>query len=618
MAKGFKKRYFSLAAIAATVSVVNLNAQAARVESIEKIVVSAQKIAEDVEDVTDDIEIIDAQELDEKGIRTLPQLLHYITGSSQAANGGVGKVNNIYLRGLSNDKLLILIDGVRFNDPSNFNGPSSEHLLLNNVKRVEIIKGAQSGIWGSDAAAGVVNIITNDKEHTSIDVNYGSFHTVQSALSIVKKHDKIFYGLDFDFYKTDGFSAITPYNKDPRDYEADGYINRNVRAKVGYKDDNLIVESGMNIISAYNQADGYNPTTYAPDPNSRYNDIYRYHAFYTNATKSLHNHTLDLHIDTTTTNREFPDATWGVNSYEGKTGNIELRDTLNYGGTMQFGAGLQRYKSSFAQTTATSGQIDYDDRYIYLTNSNRFDKLILQENIRYDSYDKFDNQVTGKIGAKYNLANLSFFANAGKAYNVPNQIKMINPWGVSNFNLQPEKTTSYDIGVQGYGAKLVYFEERVKDLINWYDPDSNTWGDEYYKNYGGTSKFKGIEASYKRALGNSLYLELGATYLSPKDPGKNPLPRRARHRYNYSLTWYPSSEHTININGYYVGSRYDDAAQTKQTGKYNVVNLSLSHQFAQHFKGYILVHNLFDKRYQEVYGYGSEPQSFYIGIKGTF
>ncbi|BCD61806.1 vitamin B12 transporter [Nitratiruptor sp. YY08-26] len=620
MAKGFKRKYFSLAAIAATVSTVVLQAEASQIAQIQKVIVSADKSSEAIEDVSDDIEVIDAQEIEELGIESLKDLLQYAVGVTQSSNGGLGKANAIYLRGLANDKVLILIDGVRFNDPSNISGPSSEHLLLQNIERVEIIKGAQSGIWGADAAAGVINIITKTKAQKSIDIMGGSFRTTKAAFYLADAlTNKLSYSLDMNYYKTDGFSAITPYRKNPKDYESDGYINRNVRFKVEYNDESFSLDTGGFYINAYNEADGYNPKSFAPDPNSRNNDKFKYYAIFLNGSKDLQKHHFSFHLDSTTTQRYFLDTSWGVNYFEGKTSTVEVRDTFRYdNGKLQLGGGTQRYKSDYSDTGAKSGSIDYDDSYVYFTNFNRFGSLILQENVRYDAYDKFDNQVTGKIGAKYALGGVSLFANIAKAYNIPNQIKMINPWGKANFNLQPEKSRSYDIGIEAYGAKLVYFVEHVKNLISWFDPDYNSYGDEYYKNFSGTSKFKGVEASYRQAVGEDIFAQIGFTYLQPKDSQGNYLPRRAKTRYSYALSWYPTAKHTININGYYVGKRYDDATKSKKTGNYNVTNLSLSHQFAKNYRGYVRVQNIFNRRYQEVYGYAAQPRSFYIGIEGSF
>ena len=619
VAKGFKKRYFSLAAIAATVSAVALNAQAAQIAQIEKVVVSATKFEEPLGEVTDDVTIISAEDIEEQGLKTLKEALEYVSGVNVVSNGGVGKATSLYLRGLPNDKVLILIDGVRYNDPSNISGPSIEHLLLTNVERIEIIKGAQSGIWGSDAASGVINIVTSKERTKRASALVGSFATKNIEGIYTDRQGNLFYSLALHYYDTNGFSAITPYNEDPTDFEADGYTNKSGQLKLGYLFEGGHIETGVHLIDAENEADGYNPQTYAPDPNSKNDDEFKYYAYYLNSTYYLASHTLSLHADTTKTERKFLDTTWGVNRFEGKTSNIELKDRFDYAyGVLQGGIGYQNFKSEYSEVGGKSGDVSYDNGYAYLTNKNRFGDLLVTENIRYDDFDKFNNQWTGKVGLKYTFKEGALFANWGRAYNVPNQIKMINPWGVSNFNLDPEKTTSWDIGFEAYGFKAVYFEERVKDLINWFDPNPDNWGDEYYTNFDGTSKFKGVELNYQQALSDTIYVKVGFTYLDPKDANGNYIPRRAKTKYSYSFSWYPTDDHTINIDGYYVGKRWDDAAKRIKTGSYNVTNLTASHRFAKRFKGYVQVKNIFDRRYQEVYGYGSTPRSYYVGIEASF
>ncbi len=617
MAKGFKNKYFSLTAIAATVSAVTLAAQAASVEHIDKVVVSAAKAEEPIKSTTEDIEIWSAEDLQEEGIETLSELMHYVLGSEVSSNGGAGKSTSLYLRGLPNDKILILIDGVRYNDPSNFNGPQIEHLSLLGIERVEIVKGAQSGIWGSDAAAGVINIITNRQKHKSVRLEIGSFNTSTLKTSIADRVGAFDYGLDFGFLHTRGFSAITPFGQNPRDFEPDGYTNRSARARVGLSIPNGHLQISGIYIDAYNEGDGYNPTTYAPDPDSKNDDKYRYTAPFFNANYRIAGQELSIHADTTKTKREFLDTAWGVNYFEGRTKNLELKDRYDYSkGVAQAGVGYQRFESLFSDTSGKSGDLEYHNPYGFVTNKNRFGSLLVSENIRYDDYSDFDDQWTGKVGLRYDFGQISVRANYSSAYNVPNQIKMINPWGRPNHDLQPEKTRSYDIGISGFGFKTVLFEERVKDLIDWYDPDPDTFGDEYYINRPGTSKFKGVELGYERDLLENLWIALGYTYLSPKNSKKEVLLRRARRKFTYSLSWYPSSEHVINISGYYVGSRFDIGG--KQTGKYNITNLSASHRFAKNFTGFVRVKNLFDRRYQEVYGYAGWPRAINVGIEGSF
>lgn len=622
VAKGFKKKYFTLAAITATVSMIQLHAENSRINSLQTIVVTADKTQEPLSETTEDIKVVSSEEIEEMGIENLKELLNYIPGALVTSNGGVGKSSSLYLRGLSNDKVLILIDGVRYYDPSNFNGPSIEHLFLNDIDRVEIIKGAQSGVWGADGSSGVINIITKPATKgakASLFYQRGSFKTNDFKARISQSSENSFYQASFSFFNTNGVSAITPYGENPKNYERDGYLNTNLYLKGGYKSENALFEMGTNKIYGYNKADGYDPATFQPDPNSRNDDTFKYSSVFINSRYSLSSHKLSLHLDKTRTKRRFLEASWGVNRYEGRTKNIELKDDFSlYGVKFLIGADYQQFKTLYREIGGKENEVSYDSRGVFAVSKKRFNNLLVNLNLRYDNYRNFDDQTTGKVGFKYFFKNASFFTNYSTAYNVPNQMKILNPWGKSNPNLQPEKIDSYDIGVEYFGFKTVFFEQRVKDLIGWYDPDINSWGDEYYKNFSGKSRFKGVEISLEKAIGENFIINIGYTYINAKDSDGKDLPRRAKNRYSYSLTYYPSKDDTINVNGYYLGERFDDSRKTRQTGKYGVTNLTLSHRFAKNFTGYFGVKNLFDKRYQEVYGYSSMPRSFYAGIKGEF
>jgi vitamin B12 transporter len=410
------------------------------------------------------------------------------------------------------------------------------------------------------------------------------------------------------YYKTDGFSAITPYNEDPTDYEADGYENRSARLGLGYRFDEGSIKASLHFIDADDEAD-------LMTPDSKYDDTFLYRAYAIDANYQIDAHHITLHGDTTDTIRKFPDSAWGVKRFEGKTDMVELRDRFGYGvGSLQMGVGYQRYESDFERVDGVTGDVNYKDYYGYIVNKIRFGNLLLSQNIRYDDYDAFEDQWTGKIGMKYDFGPAALLANWGRAYNVPNQIEMLNPWGgVSNFDLDPEKTTGWDVGFKAGGWKVVYFKEKVKDLI--------VWENNQFVNKSGTSIFEGIEMSFKHAFTDNLYAQVGFTWLDPRDSEGKRLLRRAKTKYTYSFDWYPTERHTINLSGYFVGKRLDrdyQRGEIVETGSYNVTNLTASHRFAKNFTGYLQVRNLFDRRYQEAYNYGSAPRGFYAGIRASF
>ncbi|BBG65514.1 outer membrane vitamin B12 receptor BtuB [Hydrogenimonas sp.] len=622
-AKGFRGRYFTLAAIAATVSSVQIHAQDTQAVQLHKIVVSAANTEQEEEDVTGDITVITADEIQERGYTTLKEALASVPGISFTSNGGFGQPTSIYLRGLNSDQTLVLVDGVRANDVTGLNGAQFEHFRLDNVERIEVVKGPQSGVWGADASAGVINIITKKSSGKSVayGFKFGSYNSRDFHLSAGDKIGAFDYSLSLSSFETDGFSAAEPGHSSPLygtrgddlGYEEDGYRNRSYTLKTGYdfsRNDRL--EASLTAIDAVVHYDSIDfatgKTVDAPDGPFTLNKIRErfYRAAYIrndgrNSAKLFYNF-----------------STFNRSQYGGYSGHVKeagITDRFDYTeeGFIQAGGGYQSFYQGLSGGTALSKS--YANRYLFATNSNRLfgGKTLLTESLRYDNYTAFDNRLTYKAGLKHSVSDLfAILADYSTGYNVPTLYRLYGSW-VGNPDLNPEKSSGFDVGLEYRGFKLIYYSQKVKDLIAY------NYSTFKYYNVPGESEFSGVEASYRGVVLDMVSYDLGYTHIiKAKDASGADLARRASDMFSYSLTWFPTDEHTVNLNGYYVGKRYDDAAKTVQTGRYNVTNLSLRHNFAEGYRGEIEIRNIFDRFYQEVDGYATAGRSFYIGISARY
>ncbi|WP_457598229.1 TonB-dependent receptor plug domain-containing protein [Hydrogenimonas sp.] len=622
-AKGFKGRYFTLAAIAATVSSVQIHAQNTQAIQLHKIVVSAANTEQDEEDVTDDITVITADEIQERGYLTLKDALASVPGLTFTSNGGFGQPTAFYLRGINSDHTLLLIDGIRANDITGLNGPQYELYSLANVERIEIVRGPQSGIWGGDATAGVINIVTKSAkgERLSLSAKGGSYDTKSLSLVVGDRLGAFDYTLSLAQLETKGFSAAEPGQRSPLygqrgddlGWEEDPYTNRSIGLKVGYdltSRDRL--EASVEAVDAdihYDSIDFVTGATVdAPDGPYTTNRIRN--RFYRGS-----------YIRTDGDNRAelfYRVSTFNRTQYGGYSGHLKesgFKDRFDYlaGSFFQAGLGYQGFHQGVSAGAPLNRK--YANRYLFASNHNTlFDgKTIVSEAVRYDNYSSFENKLTYKAGLKqYLYGSLFVAANYATAYNVPTLYRLYDSW-VGNADLQPESSRGYDIAF-GYGdrLKLLYYSQKIDRLIDY---DYGTW--QYY-NVDGRSTFKGVEVQYSQPLFEAMRLDLGYTRLLEAENENGALPRRAKRKFDYAITWYPTEEHTVNLNGYYVGERYDDAAETVQTGKYNVTNLSLRHNFAKGYTGEIEVRNLFDRFYQEVDGYATAGRSLFVGIRAKY
>lgn len=142
---------------------------------------SATKSNQSIKDITSNVEVITNAELEEQHYKTIVEVLNKVTGITVSQSGGIGQQTSFFLRGFDTESTLVLVNGVPYNDPTTIgNGAQLEHLMISDIEQIEIIKGAQSGIYGANAVAGVINIITKKATRelqANINIEFGSMNT---------------------------------------------------------------------------------------------------------------------------------------------------------------------------------------------------------------------------------------------------------------------------------------------------------------------------------------------------------------------------------------------------------------------------------------------------------
>ncbi|ADR32702.1 TonB-dependent receptor plug [Sulfuricurvum kujiense DSM 16994] len=591
--------------------------------SFHPIVVTATKTEQSLNTITSNVEIITAEEIEEQHYTSLAEALNSLSGISITSNGGVGTTQEVFVRGMDTNKVLVLINGIRYQDPSSTSGANFAHLLISDIEQIELIKGAQSGVWGADASAGVINIITKSAEagtHTGANVEYGSFATTKWGGFLSHKTDKYDFKISFDRLMSSSFTAQAPKGDNIDRYEKDPYANTTLNLNAHYnptsEDTFGISYTDINALGSY---DSYH------SPNSVEHSDVRTRLYGVTYDKAYHNHTLSTKANLSKFRRDELDTGYGVKVFNGQTREAELRDHFRYGENDFIVAGLSKKwdQIDFIQADSTTGAKSVSSKAVFVTNSNTFGDLILTESLRRDDYSSFHAKTTGKMGAKYTLSEDMYVGgNYGTSYTAPNLIQMFNPWGASNDTLSPENTKSYDLTLGYKSITLTYFENRVKDLIEWYDPTPLNWfnNDPYYKNLNGISTFKGYEVTFRHTLLDAFVLNADYTHLArfvDKD-GKD-LKRRPKREAKVSVNYYGIEDLSMGINAHYVGTRYDQADQQgEQTGRYTLFNFVLNYNLTDSIQLYGKIDNLTDKYYQSVDGYASSPRGYYAGMKVIF
>ncbi|WP_375723899.1 TonB-dependent receptor [Arcobacter sp. KX21116] len=564
-------------------------------------VVSATKSEQSIKDVTSDVDVITKEEIKERHYINISDALKTISGVSIVSNGGVGQSDSIFIRGIDSKRILILIDGIRYNEPAGLSGAPLAQLNIEDVEQIEVVKGAQSGIWGADASGGVINIITTKAKsgfHGNIGMEAGSYNTKKLYGSISNKNELGYLKLDASRISTDGISSYEPNGSRWKDLglENDKYSNNtyNIAGGVYLSDADELGLTFKKIDANYDYDGGSSDKTNLKTKLKHYfksaNYIHKDDSYKLklNAQQSKFDRTQDTF-----------NAQSLVNEFS-------LQGDYSYRKSDTIILGLDK------QNFENIGSKDkYNTEAIFVSNTNTLNKFIINETLRYDNNSRFDDKFTGKFGVKYNINDdMAVSSNYGTAYNAPN---------LANLNytptLSPETTKSFDLNFEYKDLKVTYFKNKIKDMIR-YVP--NSYPNTQYENLAGESVLKGYEVSYSKNIFETTLVSLNYTHLSAKDNKGDDLARRVKDEMNIALDYYGIEKTHINLNSSYIGKRYDDAEKTKETGNYTVWNGVINYEIKKNITTYVKIDNIFNKYYQTIYNYATPRRSAYVGLKVSF
>lgn len=576
-------------------------------------VTAAAKAPQRVESVVSNIETIGADEIEERGFKSVTEALSSLAGIGFVQNGGAGTTTSLFMQGLDTKYILFLIDGVKYNNLSSADGAAElAHLTLSDAERIEVIKGANP-IWGADAAAGVVNIVTKKaKKGLSLNANVeaGSFGKKSFEAGVKYGMDRYALSASAARSLADGFSAQTPKGKKPSEFESDNYQNTNVNLKAEAKiTDNIRADIQYYALRALANYDGYMA------PNSLKRSAYDYDMYKAAIFASFGSHNITASASKALSKRDELDETspYSVKVFKGDVGNYEIRDDFKYAsfGEATFGAAFEDIDVRYAKYKASEVKKGDNTKAVFISNTMSHMGLTLTGVVRYDDYSSFGAKTTGKAGAKYAVgSDISVSSNYGLAFKTPTLTQMMNPWGTSNFDLKPENIRSFDISAGYKNLSLTYFYNTVQNLINWQGSG--------YQNIAGDSKLQGYELKAKTAIADTLSIGAAYTRLKAQEASGKELPRRAHDTIALNLDYYPNDKLHAGLYTSFVGERFDNSSRSIQTGNYALINANASYEIDKNLAVSVKLENLLDRLYQTVDGYATAGRSIYIGLRAKF
>lgn len=580
-------------------------------EMLEEIVVTASRIEEPLEEVSSSVTVITSDDIKKMNVKDITDVLRTVPEVNLVQNGGPGKEASIILRGGDSRHVLVLIDGVKVNSPTTSSFDFSG-ILLEDIERIEIIKGPQSTIYGSEAMAGIVNIITKRPKRSGLELSFegGSYGTYSPSFSVYSGSERHSLRLTGSYLKTDGISAAKSGD------ERDGYEDATLSGSFTVKPADWIE---LELLSRYwhdrTELDGFDLMTYRAADDINY--IQRGDhllSFLSVKTYPYERWQQILRLSRHEDKIAGSDPDTLFNNYMIKTEKNEIDWQHNiFFGDYTITAGIEYRK----EDAINQGSFDKSrESYAYYLHNriNLLKDLIFNAGMRYDHYELSGSRTTYRIGGLYNLrtAGLRIRANYGTGFRAPSMNELYYPF-FGNPDLRPEKSYAWDAGIEKdlfserMTLSVTYFREYYKDLIN-YDP--NTW---LAKNIS-RAEVRGVETGLRVRVSQMIELKAGYVNLDTEDreTGQR-LTRRPEHRANLQLNIIKDA-FTGTVYYTYVGGRYD-AAINGNLPPYWIVNLSANYKLSRLITTFMRIENLFDKDYEEAGGYGRPGFSAYGGIK---
>ena len=623
--------------------------------SLEEVVVVANRTPEPLSKVGSSVTVLDSAAIQGSQEVVISDLLTQTPGLSVARNGGVGATTNVYIRGADSDQTVVLIDGVQINDPSNFASTFDfANLLTGDIARIEILRGAQSTLYGSQAIGGVINIIT--AEPTSplgggVSAEGGSHDTGYVAGNMGGKNDAMLWRLAANYYRTSGIPDFDQALGGKR------LCASQIGGGSGRLEYNLTPEVEFDVRGYYTQArtdfDGNDTPNFTFGDDGEYGKT-RQFLGYTGLTihspsRILTNRIAVQYTDTETHNYDpnAPTDGFGVSPSTETFYGIGRNIREEYQGTWQFSSlghlvfGAQHERSTISTDSPAydvtpmpvDKQVSINSGYAQL-QTELLAGLTFTAGERYDHHDVYGGHTTGQLAAAWALNDQKTIIRAsfGEGFKAPSLYELYSNYG--NLALHPEQARSWDAGVErrSSDARLVisatYFQRKSDDLILFLSCPAPialcaTEPQGVFANVARASA-RGVELQGSFNLSEHLSLLANYTLTETEDrsPGSptygQELPNRPKNMANASATYRWPLGITAAIATQYVGPSFDNAITPVWLGGYVLLNLRASYSISERLEVYGRIENAADKHYETRFEYGTLGRVGYFGVRANF
>ncbi len=599
----------------------------------EEVVVTATRLETPLLEVGSSVTVITSDEMRRRQIRFVLDALRDVPGVGIRRSGGPGTATSIFTRGTDSDQTLLMIDGVKIHDPSS---PAAaavlNNLLVDDVDRIEVVRGPQSTLYGSQAIGGVINIITKKgkgKPVYSASVEGGSFGTWNGTFQSSGGTDKVDYSFSATRIDTDSFSARAGGSAALED---DPYTNSSFSGRFGVRaSDTFRLDVMVRYLDADLEVDAGSDPANARELTEQTVFQIRPHwfAFDGRWEQKLALSSFEIERD----NRfAFPSRFEGTILAADWQNNLHLNDD----NTLTVGLAWEN-QDAVGQVTGFSGyDADTDNLALYVQDLwNWKEKFSSTIGFRVDDHEIFGSHFTYRAAATYDFlrSGTRLLGSVGTGFKAPSLSELFDAsFGSSNPDLKPEESLGADLGVNQVlaGGKasvgMTFFYNAIDNMIvavfNGVGfPNINI---EEVETKGVETFFEFLPKGNWSSRVTYTYTDTEATQAASfLLTNGSQLLRRPEHEAGAHLSYgFPKDRGQTTLSVIYVGEREDISPvfpfSTVTADSYGVANLAGSVQVGNAVEIFARIDNLFDEEYQEVLGFNSPDRSAFAGLKWSF
>lgn len=586
--------------------------------SLGEIVVTATRMPQPLDQAVAHTTVINTQEIRKSGAPDVPTLLRSLAGVEVAQSGGLGKLSGTFMRGTNSGHVLVLLDGVRINSAT-AGTTALEHIMLDSIERIEVVRGNVSSLYGSEAIGGVIQLFTK-RGHGAPAFNakagLGSHGTERLAAGFSGEVNDTSFSVNAGKAKTNGISTINSSLAPRANPDKDGYDNTTVTAQLQHTiDGNNQLSASVFASNGISQNDNASFPAVSADVHSSKSNIEKFAVVSENRLSDMWQSKLKLAQGSDESqsflNGVLDAASGGL--FRTTNRHVSWQNELQVIDRQRVSLAVESLVQAVAASTAFSRNQRNVSSFLggYV---GEFNVHQVQFNLRQDRYSDFGVANTSFLGYGMQFSDaLRFTASVGTAFKAPTFNDLFYPltWGFSgNPSLHPERAQNREVGLRyaanGQRFDAIYFSNRIRDLIavdNGFTTMVNI----------GEARIDGLELSYGGQFGTT-HMKANATLQNPRDVATGRLlPRRAREHASLAAT-HEFGAWTAGVELRYSGARRNSDFDNNVLPGYQLASLNGSYKIDGNLNLSARVDNLFNRSYSEAYSYNTLGRTLFVGL----